>query len=358
MNFKTLGKSGLRVSEISLGTMTFGEEWGWGSGKEESKKIFDAYADAGGNFIDTANLYTGGTSEKYVGEFMHARRAEFVVATKFTFSSNPKNPNAGGNHRKSMIEAVEASLKRLGTDYIDLYWAHRYDPLTPIDEMMRAFDDLVRQGKVLYIGISDSPAWTVSYAQAISELRGWTSFAALQIEYSLAERTPERDLLPMAEHFGLAIAAWSPLAGGLLSGKYSSSGSSNGTGGTGSGGGTKVIEKAGSENRLEVAPFTHATPHKLKIADAVIAVSKEIGRSPAQVALRWLLQKHKSIIPIIGARKMHQYEDNMKSLEFVLTDEQMKQLDDVSGVELGFPHDFLSITAGGMNGERTTQKMF
>jgi aryl-alcohol dehydrogenase-like predicted oxidoreductase len=347
MKYKTLGKSGLRVSEISLGTMTFGEEWGWGSSKDESKKIFDAYMEQGGNFIDTANIYTNGTSEKLVGEFMKGRRADVVLATKYTFNfMNPKNVNGGGNHRKNMTEAVHESLKRLGTDYIDLYWVHRYDAFTPIDEMMRGLDDLVRQGKVLYVGISDAPAWTVSYANAIAELRGWSAFVGLQIEYSLAERTPERDLIPMAEHFNLAVAAWSPLAGGLLSGKYSQ----NGT--------TTVTAKQGSENRMEVAPFMHNTPHKRRIADEVVKVATDINRSPAQVALRWLMDKHKNNIPIIGARKFHQFEDNMKSTEFSLTAEQLKRLDDVSAIELGFPHDFLAATQVSVTGDKQIEKLF
>ena len=219
MRYRLLGKSGLRVSELCLGTMTFGEDLGWGSPKEESRKVYDAFREAGGNFIDTANIYTNGTSESFLGEFMQGHRERLVLATKYTLSPPVNDPNAAGNHRKNMMQAVEASLKRLQTDYIDLYWLHIWDQLTPVEEVMRAFDDLVRQGKILYAGVSDMPAWVVAKANTLAELRGWTPFIGLQIEYSLIERTPERELLPMASSLGLGITAWSPLAGGVLDGQ-------------------------------------------------------------------------------------------------------------------------------------------
>src|ERR1700736_4774385 len=222
MRYKLLGKSGLRVSELCLGTMTFGEDWGWGSSQEESRKVYDAFLEAGGNFIDTANVYTSGTSERLLGEFMQGQRERIVLATKYTNAAPGNDTNAAGNHRKSMVQALEASLKRLKTDYIDLYWLHIWDQITPIEEVMRAFDDLVRQGKVLYIGVSDAPAWWIAQANTLAELRGWTRFIGLQIEYSLIERTVERELIPMAKAFNLGLVAWSPLAGGLLSGKYHS----------------------------------------------------------------------------------------------------------------------------------------
>ena len=200
--------------------MTFGEEWGWGASKEESRRMFDAYAELGGNFIDTANGYTGGTSERYVGEFVREECGRFVVATKYTFSSTPGDPNSGGNHRKNMVQALEASLKRLALDYIDLYWVHVWDSLTPIEEMMRALDDLVRAGKILYVGVSDAPAWVVSRANTMAELRDWSAFVALQVEYNLVERTPERELIPMARELGMTVTPWSPLAGRMLAGKY------------------------------------------------------------------------------------------------------------------------------------------
>src|ERR1700731_1674573 len=213
---RLLGKSGLRVSEASLGTMTFGDEWGWGSPKAEAQKIYETYRETGGNFVDTANFYTGGTSEKFLGEFMQGHRESVVVATKYSNAAPGNDPNAAGNHRKSMIQAVEASLKRLQTDYIDLYWVHIWDQITPFEEVMRGLDDLVRQGKVLYIGISDAPAWWIAQANTLARLRGWSPFVGLQIEYSLIERTVERELIPMAKALKLGVTAWSPLSGGVL----------------------------------------------------------------------------------------------------------------------------------------------
>ncbi|MGL5880379.1 MAG: aldo/keto reductase, partial [Xenococcaceae cyanobacterium] len=219
MRYKLLGNSGLRVSELCLGTMTFGEDWGWGGSYEESRKMFDAFAAAGGNFLDTANLYTNGTSEKYVGEFVAGDRHKWVIATKYSLNTGNGEINAGGNHRKNMVQAVEASLQRLNMEYIDLLWLHAWDFTTPVEEVMRSFDDLVRMGKVLYIGVSDTPAWIISQANTLANLRGWTPFIGLQIEYSLKERTPERDLLPMAQALGIGVTAWSPLGAGVLTGK-------------------------------------------------------------------------------------------------------------------------------------------
>ncbi len=222
MQYRLLGRSGLRVSELCLGTMTFGEDWGWGANQKESREIFDLYAQAGGNFIDTADGYTNGTSEKLVGEFVRAERDRWVVATKYSFNSRPGDPNGGGNHRKHMVEALEGSLKRLGIDYVDLYIVHAWDELTPIEEVMRGLDDLVRAGKILYVGVSNLPAWLIASANVMAELRGWTPFINLQLEYSLIERTPERELLPMARTHDIGVTAWSPLASGILSGKYTS----------------------------------------------------------------------------------------------------------------------------------------
>ena len=220
MRYRLLGKSGLRVSELCLGTMTFGEDWGWGSSKDESRQVLDAFLEAGGNFIDTANIYTNGRSETLLGEFLKGDRDRAVLATKYTNAMPGTDPNAGGNQRKNMMRSVEASLKRLQTDYIDLYWLHIWDRITPLDEVMRAFDDLVRQGKILHAGVSDMAAWAVARANTLAELRGWTPFVGLQIEYSLIERTVERELIPMSEALGLGVTAWSPLAGGVLTGKY------------------------------------------------------------------------------------------------------------------------------------------
>jgi aryl-alcohol dehydrogenase-like predicted oxidoreductase len=208
--------------------MTFGEDWGWGSSKDEARRIYDTYRSAGGNFVDTANVYTDGTSESFVGEFIHDHRESVVLATKYTCAMTTGDPNVGGNHRKNMVQAVESSLRRLKTDYIDLYWLHVWDQMTPVDEVMRSFDDLIRQGKVLHIGISDTPAWWISQANTLAELRGWTRFAGLQVEYSLSQRTVERELIPVAKAFNLGLVAWSPLAGGVLSGKYQSGKPSDG----------------------------------------------------------------------------------------------------------------------------------
>jgi aryl-alcohol dehydrogenase-like predicted oxidoreductase len=323
MNYRLLGKSGLRVSEISLGTMTFGEDWGWGSAKDEAHKIYDAYLEAGGNFIDTANLYTNGTSETFVGEFMRDHRHSIVLATKYSNAAPGTDANAAGNQRKNMVQALEASLRRLKTDYIDLYWLHNWDRLTPAEEIMRAFDDLVRQGKVLYIGISDAPAWWVAQANTLAELRGWTEFIGLQIEYSLIERTVERELIPMAKAFNIGLVAWSPLAGGLLSGKYH-------------GGASK---DARYSNEMGKA-FQKTGERPDRIVSAVQKVSQQVGRSAAQVALAWLRYRDIPVIPIIGARRMDQLRDNLASLELNLTADQISALNQASAIEMGFPQEF------------------
>jgi aryl-alcohol dehydrogenase-like predicted oxidoreductase len=338
MRYKLLGKSGLRVSELCLGTMTFGEDWGWGSTKDESRQVYNAFREAGGNFIDTANIYTNGTSEKLLGEFMADHRDQIVLATKYTNAVPGNDPNAAGNHRKSMMLAVEASLKRLNTDYIDLYWLHIWDQKTPIEEVMRAFDDLVRQGKILYAGVSDMSAWLVARANTLAELRGWTSFIGLQIEYSLIERTPERDLLPMAANLGLGVTAWSPLAGGVLTGKQ--------------------LEPGGAKDSRQTSEmmqqFMQSDARKEAIAREVVAVARDIGRSPAQVALGWLRQRSQLVIPIVGARKLAQVKDNLACIELKLAPAQIDRLDAVSKIELGFPHEFFtmemprSLSSGGM----------
>ncbi|MFM8297653.1 MAG: aldo/keto reductase [Microcystis aeruginosa] len=323
MRYKLLGNSGLRVSELCLGTMTFGEDWGWGSDKEESRAVFQAFAEAGGNFLDTANLYTNGTSETLVGEFVKGDREKWVIATKYSLNTRPGDVNACGNHRKNLFQAVEASLKRLGTDYIDLLWLHLWDSLTPIEEVMRAFDDLVRMGKVLYIGISDSPAWIVSQANTLATLRGWTPFIGLQIEYSLKERTPERELLPMAKALNIGVTAWSPLGGGVLTGKYN--------------------QPNPVDGRLSMTdqPF-QILDRDLKIAETVLEIAREIGKSPAQVALNWLRNRPNSVIPIIGARRLSQLQDNLACVDFNLTGEQLQRLDNISAISLGFPHELLA----------------
>jgi aryl-alcohol dehydrogenase-like predicted oxidoreductase len=341
MRYRLLGRSGLRVSELCLGTMTFGEEWGWGASREESRRIFDAFVAAGGNFIDTANRYTDGTSEKLVGEFVAAERDRFVVATKYTIFTRKNDPNASGNHRKNMVRSLEASLERLGTDYVDLYWVHAWDSFTPVDELMRALDDLVRAGKVLYVGISDTPAWVVAQANTLAESRGWTPFTALQIEYSLIQRTVERELLPMARALDLAVTPWAPIGGGVLSGKYNAPGG--------------PTEPARFSGRPGVARLGQ---RNLEIAEVVRTIGAEAGRSAAQVALNWVRQQHAGgvIVPIVGARRLSQIQDLLAALEWRLGEEQLRRLDEASRIELGFPHDFLAsdsirdLVHGGMFG--------
>jgi aryl-alcohol dehydrogenase-like predicted oxidoreductase len=371
MKYFLLGKSGLRVSEICLGTMTFGKEWGWGASKEESRKIFDAYVDAGGNFIDTANIYTDGTSEKYVSDFVSYDRDRFVIATKYTSNTRAGDPNAGGNHRKNMVQSLEASLKRLNTDYIDLYWVHAWDQTTPIEEMMRALDDMVKSGKILYIGISDAPAWVVSQANTLANLKGWTEFASIQIEYSLIERTSERELLPMANVLDIGITAWSPLGSGVLTGKYNKSSNKeyknntvnkdykqteSTTNDTNTSTSSTSLSASDQQNssRLNVANFSELSntllkERNLRIAEEVVNISGEIKRTPSQVALNWIRHSKKilrnKIIPIIGAKNLVQINDNLACMEFVLSDEYIQRLNEVSKIELGFPHNFLSTDA-------------
>jgi aryl-alcohol dehydrogenase-like predicted oxidoreductase len=327
MRYKLLGKSGLRVSELCLGTMTFGEDWGWGSSKEESRKVYDAFLEAGGTFIDTANVYTNGTSERLLGEFMADHRDRIVLATKYTNAAPGNDPNAAGNHRKSIMQSIEASLKRLKTDYIDLYLLHIWDQSTPIEEVMRAFDDLVRQGKILYAGVSDMPAWLVARGNTLAELRGWSAFVGLQIEYSLIERTPERELLPMAADLGLGVTAWSPLAGGLLTGKQLEPGGA----------------KESRQSHASMQPFKKSNSRKEAVAREVVTVARESGHSPAQVALAWLRQRPEPVIPIIGARKLAQVKDNLACVQVKLAPALVERLDDF------FTNDMVrSMSSGGM----------
>jgi aryl-alcohol dehydrogenase-like predicted oxidoreductase len=321
MNYTLLGKSGIRVSEAALGTMTFGDEWGWGSPKDEAQKVYETYREAGGNFLDTANFYTSGTSEKFVGEFIKGHRESVVLATKYSNAAPGNDPNAAGNHRKSMMQALEASLKRLQTEYIDLYWVHIWDGITLVEEVMRGLDDIVRQGKVLYVGISDAPAWWIAQANTLAKLRGWTQFTGLQIEYSLIERTVERELVPMAQALNLGILAWSPLARGVLTGKYHGEGKAEGARMTNEG----------------MKDFFPEEQRAAPIISAVKSVSEQTGRGLAQVALAWLRHRTVPVIPIIGARKVSQLQDNLASLDLELSAEQLKSLDGASQIEPGFP---------------------
>jgi len=330
VRYTLLGRSGLRVSELCLGAMTFGDAWGWGASEEVCEEQLKLFWDRGGNFIDTANAYTNGQSEEILGRLLEGRRDQTVLATKFTVNTREGDPNAGGNARKNMVQAVEASLRRLRTDYVDLYWVHAWDKMTPIEEVMRAFDDLVCSGKVLYVGVSDFPAWKVAEANTLAELRGWSPFVGLQILYNLISRDAERDLIPMARDLGLGVTPWSPLARGVLTGKYS---------------------RADLEEVTEPAPgipterrdmvLQQLDERQLSIADAVGDVADELGRTPAQVSIRWLMQRPGVTSPILGARTAEQLEDNLGSLDFELEDSQMERLSEISAFELGFPHDFL-----------------
>lgn len=319
MRYRTLGRSGLRVSELFLGTMTFGEDWGWGAPIEECRKLFTAYAEAGGNVIDTANRYTEGASERIVGELVAADRDRFVVATKYTLTNDGSDPNASGNHRKNLTRSLEQSLARLNTDRIDLLWVHIWDPATPIEEMMRALDDAVHAGKVLYIGISDTPAWVVARANTLAEWRGWTPFVGLQVPYSLLQRDIERELLPMAGELGLSVAAWSPLARGLLSGKFTRSAPS---------GPTRIRPE-------------DATEQELRVAREVDTVADELGASSSQVALAWTMARHPYLHPIVGARHVEQLVDNLAAADLTLPDEAVRHLDEISPIDLGFPTAFI-----------------
>ena len=318
MRYKLLGRSGLRVSELCLGTMTFGTEWPIGADYETSKGVFDAFANAGGTFVDTANRYTEGTSEKWVGEFVKADRDHFVVATKYTLRDRAGDLNFGGNHRKNMMRSVEGSLKRMSMDCIDLLWLHAWDGLTPIDEVLRGLDDLVSQGKVHYIGISDTPAWVVSQANTIADFRGWNRFVALQVEYSLVQRTAERDLMPMAQAHEMSVTSWGSLAGGALTGKY-------------------LKGEAGRvpENSLRRNERANT------IAHVVVDIAGELNMPPAAVALAWVQSYHPLMIPIVGARRKEQLVDSLKAVEVELVQEQLERLEIASAIEMGFPHDFL-----------------
>ena len=331
MRYHLLGRRcGLRVSQLCLGTMTFGPSWGWGADETTSRAMYTMFRDAGCNFIDSANIYTKGESEEYLGRFMEGHRDEIVLATKYTNAKPGSDPNAGGNHRKSMMRSVEESLRRLRTEYIDLYWMHIFDAMTPPDEVMRGFDDLVRQGKILYAGISDTPAWWVAQASTLADLRGFAPLVALQIEWSLLERTVERELVPMARALGLAITPWSPLGGGVLTGKY------RGDEAAGKGGrydGTAMGDFKGDGARVEAT------------VDAVMSVAKELGASPAQVALAWILEQSDDsleVFPILGARTTEQLEDNLGALAVRLEPRHRAQLDAASHQPKGFPHDFLA----------------
>ena len=326
MRYHLLGRSGLRVSEVCLGTMTFGTQWGFGADARESARMWERFVAAGGNFIDTANQYSGGGSEEIIAGLLTGVRERMVLATKFTMTMDPTDPNAAGNHRKNLVQSLEASLRRLQTDYVDLLYVHAWDFTVAPDEVMRALQDVVHSGKVLHVGVSDTPAWVVARANTLAELRGWSPFVSLQVEYSLSERTPERDLIPMARELGLTVAAWGPLGGGMLTGKYNRDAPA-------------AWDLAGSKRAPVMRHF--ATPFKQRIATEVMAVAQKLERPPAAVAVNWLRQQP-GILPIVGARTDAQLEESLQALQFALDPEDLQRLDEVSAVSMGFPGEFLN----------------
>ncbi|UFR06055.1 aldo/keto reductase [Streptomyces sp. Go40/10] len=318
MRYTLFGRTGLRVSELALGAMTIGEDSGWGADKDAAARILDTYADAGGNFVDTANNYASGNSERILGELLAGRRDRFVLASKYTCGTRDGDPNSAGNHRRNLVHSVEESLRRLGTDRLDVLWVHARDNFTPVDEVMRALDDVVRSGKVLHVGVSDWPAWEIAQANTLAELRGWTCFAGSQLRYSLLERTPERELLPQARAFDLAVFAWAPLAAGRLTGKY----------------------RRGEPGRLDAVGLRPEAWEE-DVVSAVLDIAGSGGWSPAQVALAWLLGRPGNVVPIISATKPEQLADNLAATGVRLDADAVARLDEVSAVPLGFPHDFL-----------------
>jgi aryl-alcohol dehydrogenase-like predicted oxidoreductase len=326
-HYVTLGNSGLRVSPFCLGAMTFGEDLGWGTSVKESEAIMDRFIERGGNFIDTANAYTRGHSEKIIGDHLGrhpGRRERAVIATKFFGNLYPGDPNAGGAGRKSIVFNCEQSLRRLQTDYIDLYWMHCWDKFTPIDETLRALEDLVRQGKVRYIGVSDTPAWKVSQAQMIARFTGISPFVALQIEYSLLQRTVEGELLPMARELGLGVTPWSPLKSGALSGKYTRANAAT----------QKADRGAWVHSALDEKAYA--------IVDELLRVAKQLETTPARVALAWVQGRPGVTSTILGARTLAQLDDNLAALDVKLAPEHVAKLDELSKPQLNFPADFVA----------------
>ena len=302
-DYTTLGRTGLRVSPLCLGAMTFGTEWGFGTDENTSKQMFDRYIDAGGNFIDTADAYTNGHSEELVGKFVVERnlRDRVAIATKFTFNPQPGNPNSGGNGRKNIYRALEGSLRSLKTDYVDLYYLHAWDIVTPAEEVVSTLTDLVREGKIRYYGLSDTPAWYVARMQTIAGKEGKERIATLQLEYSLLERTIEREHIPVAQELGIGLCPWGPLAGGFLSGKYKRDGD------TGRGEGRLT-----GQNQI----FNRFTERNWRIVDAFLEIAKQIGKPPAQVALNWVATQPGVTSTILGATKVAQLDDNLAAIDF------------------------------------------
>jgi len=336
-SFVTLGRSGLKVSPLCLGAMTFGDGSGPNADEARSRAIFDMYVESGGNFVDTADGYTGGISEQLVGKFINdtKSRDKIVLATKFTFNQSPGNPNAGGNGRKNIHRAVEASLRRLNTDYIDLYWLHAWDTMTPAEEVMSTIDALVRDGKVRYFGMSDIPAWYAARAHTIAELRGWEKISAFQLEYSLIERSIEREHIPLAQELGIGLCPWSPLASGFLTGKY------------------RRAAQDGETRRLDLmpagTPFARFdTPRNREVVEVLVQVAAEIGRPPAEVALKWLIDRPGVTSTILGASRADQLASNLASLEVEIPVELRARLDEASAIVPGNPYRFFEPFLQGM----------
>jgi aryl-alcohol dehydrogenase-like predicted oxidoreductase len=319
MRYTLLGRSGIRVSELALGSMTFGDEWGWGASHQTSTRILERYAEAGGNFIDTANAYTAGTSETIIGRALKGRRDQFVLGTKFTLQTRPGDLNTAGNHRKNLVTSLEASLRRLDTDHLDLLWVHARDMLTPLPELMRALDDQVRAGKVLHVGVSDWPAWEIAQANTLAELRGWSPFVGVQMRYNLLSRSPESELMPMAQAHDLAVLAWGPLAEGRLTGKYLN----------------------GEEGRLTRGGWDFSGDDQDHIIREVVAIAEAGGWTPAQVALAWLRSRPGTVIPLLGATSERQLAANLASLDVTVDHDVLRRLDEVSAPHLSFPHDVM-----------------
>ena len=345
MDYYTLGRTGLKVSRLALGTMTFGDQWGWGADRETAAKLYDLYVEAGGNLFDTADLYTNGASEEFLGAFIKERgqRDRAVIATKFGYNAEPGNPNAGGNGRKNILRAVDGSLKRLQTDYIDLYILHTWDRLTPVEEVVRTLDDLVRAGKVRHVGLSDVPAWYAARAQTIAELRGHEPMSVLQLEYSLVERSIEDEFTALATDLGMGVMVWSPLASGLLSGKYRPSE------GTGTGEGRlKTVEGSGNP------AFEKFTERNWTIVAELERVAAELGRSMAQVAVNWVANRPGVATVLVGATKLHQLQDNLGALDFQIPEELGRRLEDASASPKRFPYLFFGPEIQGMVAGGTT----
>ncbi|MGW6143987.1 aldo/keto reductase [Streptomyces sp. NPDC055140] len=342
MRYTTFGhRTGLRVSEYALGTANFGTGWGAGAEPDEARRIFDRFAEAGGTFLDTADTYQFGESEELTGKLVSADRDHFVLATKFTLGAAPQpSISRTGNSRKNMVASVEASLKRLGTDYIDLLWVHFPDQLTPMEEILRGLDDLVSSGKIHHAALSNFPAWRVSRAVTLADLKNWAPVVGIQNEYSLVERSADRELLPMAESLGLGAALWSPLGGGLLTGKYRRS-------------------TEGRLTDLGAVIHTESTDQKTAIIDAVLAIAEETGVTPAQVAVAWVRERAArsatSLVPIIGPRNLTQLDSYLGALDVQLTPQQFARLTDVSAVPLGAPHEAIAASLSGIQGGESSR---